>query len=164
MQRTTRSGYTLMELIVVLALLAIATAILTPPIGRTFGSLQLRMAAATVKNICAQARTHAVYEGHNYRVIVSSREEPQRTLYLVRDDGKTMQHVMLAPSIRVFASSSANEWSDEVAPLYFFSDGTSQLATLELRGAREQRVQLTLDPLTARARISQLYRAGEEAQ
>ncbi len=156
-------GYTLMELVVVLALLAVATAVVTPAIAHGFGNLQLHLAASTLQSVLGQARVHAVYEARSYRVVVSAPEETPRTLCLVRDDGKTTQRVALPAGIGLVAAVADGEWSEQVAPVYFFADGTSQFAQLELRGAREQRVQLQLDPLTARARVTQMYRAGEAA-
>jgi prepilin-type N-terminal cleavage/methylation domain-containing protein len=157
--RPTRSGYTLMELVVVLALIAIAAAVVTPTAARAFSTLQLRMAASSVSSLCAQARSHAVYESRSYRLLAGPREEMPRTLYLVRDDGKTVQHLALPNGI-AFVAVADEGWTEEAPPIVFFADGTSQPARWELRGARDARVQLALNGLTARVRVSAMYRGS----
>lgn len=161
--RITRSGYTLAELIVVLALVAIAAAVVTPAAARAYSTLQLRMAASSVSSLCAQARSHAVYEARSYRVVTSPREETPRTLYVVRDDGKTVQRLPLPSGIN-FVAVADDGWKDEVPPIVFFADGTSQPARWELRGARDARVQLALNGLTARVRVSTLYRGDAQEE
>jgi len=145
-----------MELVVVLALIAIATAIVTPAAVRAFGTLQLRMAASSVSSLCAQARSHAVYESRSYRLLAGPREEMPRTIYLVRDDGRTVQHLAL-PNGVAFVAVANDGWSEDAPPIAFFADGTSEPARWELRGARDARVQLALNGLTARVRVSAMY-------
>ena len=149
-------GYTLMELMVVLALIAVAAALVVPSIGHAFANLQLRMAASSMAEIFKQARVHAVYEGRSVVVLFGPAEESPRNLYLVRDDGRTLAHVALPRDVRLRVEQRG-AWSYVVQPVHFFHDGSSEAMQIDLEDQRERHVQLTLDPLTARARLSQIY-------
>ncbi len=153
------SGYTLLELMVVMAF-----GLVVPSVAHGFGNMQLRTAAGSVSNLMAQARIHAVYESRHYMIVFGPASETERALYLVRDDGKQTQHVTLPPHLALRAANAQHEWSDEPQPLHFFADGTSQFAQLDLVGDRGRHVQVALDPLTARVRVSQIYDAAEEQQ
>src|SRR6266851_2900062 len=101
--RKLNSGFTLIELIIVLALVAIASALVLPAIGHAFGNLELRTAASSMSSLFAQARTHSVYEGRSYQVVFGPAEESERQLFLLRDDGHQIQHITLPAHIAVLA-------------------------------------------------------------
>ncbi|HZQ93136.1 MAG TPA: prepilin-type N-terminal cleavage/methylation domain-containing protein [Terriglobales bacterium] len=154
-------GYTLMELVVVLALVAVAAALVMPSVTRSFANLELRLAAGSLSNFYAQARTHAIYEARSYSVLRSPEPEAPQTLLLVRDDGKTIQSLTLPAQVQLKLEQSRDAWTRDLPPLHFFPNGTSQRARLELTNQRGSRVDITLDPLTARARVSPLYLRDE---
>ena len=155
-------GFTLIELMIVLALVAIASALVLPAIGHAFGNLELRTAASSMSSLFAQARTHSVYEGRSYQVVFGPSDDPSRQLFLLRDDGRQIQHITLPAHIAVLAGTADGVWGAEVQPVHFFPDGTSELAQLDLRDPRKKHVQLVLDPLTARARVTQIYDEAEQ--
>jgi prepilin-type N-terminal cleavage/methylation domain-containing protein len=159
-RRGAHRGYTLMEMMVVVALVAIAAALVAPSIGHAFGNFELRLAATSVSTLFKQARTRAVYEGHSCAVVFGPAAESPRTLYLVREDGKTLERAVLPSGVKL-RIERGGEWSYETEPLHFFSNGSSQAAQFDLAGDRERHLQLVLDPLTARARVSQIYGGGE---
>jgi len=160
--RKLKSGFTLIELIIVLALVAIASALVLPAIGHAFGNLELRTAASSMSSLFAQARTHSVYEGRSYQVVFGPSDEPSRQLFLLRDDGHQIQHITLPTHIAVLAGRGNGDWDADVQPIHFFPDGTSELLQLDLRSPRQKHVQLVLDPLTARARVTQIYDEAEQ--
>ena len=167
LKRTHNSGFTLFELMVVLALIAVASALVVPAMARGYGNMELRMSASSVLALLGQARTHAVYEGRSYAVVFApGKDEAERTLYLLRDDGKQVQQVTLPAHVEWRAENAQNEWSDQPPAVHFFPDGSSEFLQLDLRGQRDRHVQVALDPLTARARVGQIYdgRPAEEVQ
>jgi type II secretion system protein H len=155
-------GFTLTELMIVLALVAIASALVLPAIGHAYGNLELRTAASSMSSLFAQARTHSVYEARSYQVVFGPAEESARQLFLLRDDGRQIQHVTLPAHIAVLAGGTDGVWDAEVQPVHFFADGTSELLQLDLRSPRKKHVQLVLDPLTARASVTQIYNEAEQ--
>jgi general secretion pathway protein H len=89
----TPPGFTLIELIVVLAILAVATALVLPSVGRGTESLRLRSEAKRVAALLREARLQAVSQHRATRVTldptrntvaltVGESERPQRTLEL----------------------------------------------------------------------------------
>ena len=161
-RRKQNSGFTLFELMVVLALIAVASALVLPSVGHALGNVELRSGAASVISLLAQARTRAVYEGRSYAVVFGPADDAARSLHLVRDDGKQVQQVTLPAHLRLRAENPDGQWNDEAQPLYFFPDGTSQPAQLDLSSPGGRHVQVALDPLTARARVTQVLVSEEE--
>lgn len=72
MTRNPRPGVTLLELVVVLALLLILAAVIVPSFSGMQGNSKQRTAADAVKARLADARARAIETGQAYRVAVSS--------------------------------------------------------------------------------------------
>jgi prepilin-type N-terminal cleavage/methylation domain-containing protein len=70
MQVQRRKGYTLMELICVLAIIAIIAGLAYPTISTMFGNYVLRAASDKVRAGWVRARAHAIEEGQRYRFAV----------------------------------------------------------------------------------------------
>lgn len=67
-----RSGFTLMELMLVLALMVVIAAISYPSLDSLYGTFRVTAAADAVRAAWAQARAHAVNEGCPYRFGITS--------------------------------------------------------------------------------------------
>ncbi len=156
-----QGGYTLVELLIVLALIAAAAALVMPSIGHAFGNLELRLGGSAVVTVFKQAHTHSLYESCGYMVVFGPSSDAQRKLYLVRDDGKTIAHAELPARVRLRAEQNG-AWGDETLPVHFFPNGASQALEIDLQGDRDRHMQIVLDPLTGRARVSQIY-GGDDA-
>ena len=156
-------GYTLMEMMVVLALIAVAMALVVPSIAHGYGSFEVRLAASSLSTVFKQARIHAVYEARDYVVVIGPQQERRRDMYVLRDDGKTVEHVTLSGDLRLLAEQRRGVWSEELQPIHFFPDGRSEAMQLDIAGPNGHHVQMALNPLTARAQVTQLYDAGEHA-
>jgi len=153
-------GYTLMEMMVVLALIAVAAALVVPSIANGYGNFQLRLAASSISTAFKQARMHAVYEARSYVVVFGEERDRRRDVYIVRDDGKTVDHVVLSGNLRLLAQQR-DVWTDDLRPIHFFPDGHSEALQLDVAGDAGRHLQLALNPLTARAQVTQLYRSQE---
>ena len=68
---TVRPGYTLTELLVVLAILMVLGAVLAPTFRTMSGNTKTKAAADVVRGSLADARAYAVEQGRAYRVAVS---------------------------------------------------------------------------------------------
>lgn len=66
-----RRGFTLFELIVVMALLLLLAAIILPSVGAFRGDTRQRAAADSIRGELAVARARAMEEGRPYRVAIS---------------------------------------------------------------------------------------------
>lgn len=151
-----------MEMMVVLALIAIAAALVLPSIAHGYGNFELRLAATSVSTAFKQARTHAVYEGRNYIVVFGPEQDRRRDIYVLRDDGRTVEHVTLSGHLRLLAEQRRGVWIEDLRPIHFFPDGRSEAMQLDIAGANGHHLQLALNPLTARAQVTQLYDSQEQ--
>jgi general secretion pathway protein H len=71
--RRREAGFTLLELIAVLFIVALATALVAPGIGRSFGQLQLKAATRDLAAVCRYARTQAISHQGVVEVVLDRR-------------------------------------------------------------------------------------------
>lgn len=64
------SGFTLLELVVVLFILALATALVAPAFSRSFGQTQLKAATRELASLCRFARTQAIISQEVLEVVL----------------------------------------------------------------------------------------------
>jgi prepilin-type N-terminal cleavage/methylation domain-containing protein len=89
--RTRRPAFTLVELLAVIAILALLAAVLLPSIAAFRGDTRHRAAADAIRGELAAARARAMEEGRQYRVAISQ-------------DGKRLRR---APDSAEFAQAAA---------------------------------------------------------
>jgi prepilin-type N-terminal cleavage/methylation domain-containing protein len=80
--RTRRSGYTLFEVVMTLAVMVIITAIAVPSLKNMYGYHKLNGAVDSVRGAWAEARSRAINDGRPYRFSV----EPGGTHFRVAPD------------------------------------------------------------------------------
>ena len=158
---STGAGYTLLELLVVLALIAAAAALVLPMTVRAYSGFKLRLAGASVGRLFQQAKSRAVFEGKPYLVIFPPSLGPVRELILIRDDGRTLHKLSLPSGVSLRGRRGKEDWGDEIEPLPFYPDGTSDASELDLKNSARFSLRLEIDPLTARARIRPIEQEQE---
>ena len=141
-------GFTLIELIVVLALLSLATGLVLPAIGRGIEGLELRAQVARFSAFLRYGREQAITKRRAHEVRVDP-EELQLTLVAVGSE-TPMARRALSPRIRI---SSPDPQAPRI--ITFSPQGFSSGASfrLETPGGRAYRV--TLDPVTGRVTTAQ---------
>src|SRR5262245_26003542 len=77
-----RAGFTLFEVVLVMAVLVIAAALTYPSLKGMYGYFKVHGAVDSVRAAWAQARAHAIEEGRPYRFAV----EPDGSHYRVAPD------------------------------------------------------------------------------
>ncbi len=83
MRRTKRPGYTILELLVVLALIVILGAVIIPSLAGYYGNTKQRAATDLVRTRLAEARAKAMERGTPFRVAVNE----DKTRLRVAPDG-----------------------------------------------------------------------------
>jgi len=157
-RRTVQRGFTLVELLIVLTILSVAVALVLPNATQAFARVELRFEARTVANLLAQARGRALYEARPFLILFGPVEQQQRQLLLVRDDGRVINRITLPAGFSLRWQLGGDQWTTDPVPVHFFPNGTSEPFRLDLRGRRTNHVQLEIDPLTARVRVTRLYK------
>jgi prepilin-type N-terminal cleavage/methylation domain-containing protein len=159
-----RPGYTLLEVILVVAIIAMVTAVAYPSLEAMYGYYKVTAAVDAVRGAWAQARAHAIEEGRPYRfaVIAGSgkfRIAPDVPSYWSgggAPDGENgyVLEDELPKGVRFTVNASdsgvdqpqdqggSGDWSGAVS---FLSDGTASLnleVLFEVEGARPMMLQL----------------------
>lgn len=137
-----RAGFTLIELVVVLFLLAVATGLVLPAVGRGIETLELRAQVAGFSAFLRYAREQAITKRTAYEVRVDP-EFSQLTLVPVGSDTPKARK-QLSSRIRISVDPP------EARIVTFSPQGFSSGASfrLEAQGGRVYRV--TVDPITGR--------------
>ena len=167
-------GFTLIEMVVVIALIGIMAAVIIPEMKGTFDDALLRSSGRELVNTFNLASSQAIAFGRLYRVRFDSPGDRFVVERQVRDgaleDFVPLKDVPGAEdqwdsriSVEINASSAASPEDDsnihpavEAAPdsISFYPDGTADAAEIRLRDRAGYELLLQLNPVTARVRVS----------
>jgi len=147
------SGHTLMELIVVMALLAISASLILPITVREYARFKLRLAADSIVRLMQQGKGRALFEGRAYFLIFPEAAARDREIALAREDGATVGHYTLPTDISLRSRKGDDNWSTDIGLVAFYPDGTSEAMQLALTNASSSTTHIELDPMTARTKI-----------
>lgn len=137
-------GYSLMELLVVLAVLAVAVAVVAPAVGRTADGVRARAEVASVAAFLRSAREQAVTRRQALEVIL----DPEARILVLRRVGRegdtpVQASRALSPLLRIAA--------DPPAPrVTFFPHGMSSGARFAIEAPGARAYVITVDALTGR--------------
>jgi general secretion pathway protein H len=135
-------GYTLMELIVMLAVLAIAAAVVAPAVGRTVDDVKTRAELAGVAAFLRGARERAVTRQHAYEVVLDVGTRALLLRRAGREDEAAVQAVRPLPArLQVQA---------EIPRVVFLPHGMSSGARFAFEAPGPRRYVMTVDVLTGR--------------
>lgn len=87
--RPTRSAFTLLELLVVMAILAVATMLIAPTLSGFASAREPEFAAGQLVALGQWARTQAVSEGQVYRLNFDPNSQPQRYWLSIQESGQS---------------------------------------------------------------------------
>ena len=143
-----RRGYTLIETVVVLLVLALAAGIVAPAVGRGLDAIHVRTEVAGIASFLRAARAQAIAQRRSVDVRIDG---DGRTL--VRDGGagearredaagRLVHH--LSPRLHLIPEGPAGR------PVTFFAGGLSSGARLRVESGETAVFVVTVDPLTGR--------------
>jgi prepilin-type N-terminal cleavage/methylation domain-containing protein len=147
------SGHTLMELIVVMAVLGISASLLLPITVRSYARFKLRLAADSIVRLMQQAKGRALFEGRTYLVIFPDPAAQEREITLAREDGVAVGHYTFPIDVSLESRKADGDWSTDIGLTAFYPDGTSEAMQLALKNASSSTTHIELDPMTARPKI-----------
>lgn len=139
------AGFTLVEMLVVMAVLALAAALTMPALTRATAERTLTSTAIDVQAMLKLARAEAVRLGRDTAVTISLRDRQVRT------EGQAAH--LLPPDVDIaVVAPRAEVLSHQTTRIRFYPDGTSTGGRISLtRGA--QRTSVRIDWLTGSASI-----------
>jgi general secretion pathway protein H len=135
-------GFTLLELVVVLFVLALGAALALPVVGRTTDTLKTRAEVARFAAMLRHAHEQAINDGRAYRVVVSPAD---RRVQVVAGEDDVRETRTLPGAIEIQPVDPA------AAAVRFEPQGVSNGGDFRLTADRVV-FRITVDPLTGRVR------------
>ena len=136
-------GYTLLELIVCLFVIALAVGLVIPAVGRGTESLRSRSEVAGFSAMLRHARDQAITTGRGHAVVIDVRE---RRATIIAAPDEVRQSRPLPEGLEIQARPPEAPLAVRFDPNGVSSGGDFQLVT------RNMRYRVTIDPLTGRVR------------
>jgi len=150
-------GFTLLELLMVVLVLALVLAVSYPSLSRGSSSIRLRTTGRDVLNTLRYAREKAVTEQTGMRVTM---DREKQTLILSDDLGDGRRTYALPDDVKIHRIALGGEEVPEgPAAIRFLPNGSSDRIELLLRSDTGSTLRIISDPITGGARIERS--AGE---
>lgn len=135
--RLRRQGFTLLELLVVLTVIALLMTAAVPMLGRSLPGAKFRASAADLRSEFQQARTTAIRENRETRVLLDADAGTYR-----RDDAAEAGR--LPEGVRLSFVTARQELTGDLAgAIRFYPDGTSTGGAVRLdQGGRARTIEI----------------------
>ena len=144
-----KKGFTLIEMLVVLVLVAMAGTIVFVRVGKSMTSRQTRVFAQDLVSLCKEARRMAVEKGEPTSVDIYSDER--------RCSTSGSRKVLEIPAEMAIEGTGIGQSDEDVYAIYFYPDGSSGGGELTLSIPGQKGYSFRIDMLTGL-----LSRTGEE--
>jgi len=145
-RRSRSSGYTLIEIVMVMAVLAVASAVLAPAVGRTVDGVRVRTEVAGVASFLRRAREQAITRGESHEVAL---DPAARALLFRRAGGESNAGVetrrQLSPLLHV--GPALGGFPPRIT---FTPQGRSSGGSFRIEAVGPRVYIITVDPLTGR--------------
>lgn len=147
-------GFTLIELMVVVMLIAVAAAVVAPGLADQVRGARIRGAARDFCSLCALARSTAAREVKDYEVAI---DYGKRQLLLRQKDGGEVALSLakreLPEGIRAGSASGSNGSGEIGIAATFFPDGTASGDGAVFSEDSGRRLKVSVDAITGRAKV-----------
>ncbi len=151
------AGFSLFELIVVLMLLGLASAVLLPSFSGGLDSLQLEATGRDLVTRMKQARTSAISNQRVFRILLDPGDGSQKPAYVLANDyQEELRRFDLPDDV-----SFQQEPGEETMIVSFYPTGRSSGGELLLRNKRGRQIHIVVDPVTGFARVLKAQEADE---
>jgi general secretion pathway protein H len=151
MNRNRNNGFTLIEILIVMLILAVVMTVTYPSLSRGATTLRLRATGRDILNTLRYARTKAVTE--QSRMIITVNREKQE-LILTDGLGEGGRTYRLPQHVKIQRMALAGtEILDGPMLIHFLPNGSSDSAEILLKSDAEASLTIVSDPITGGARI-----------
>ncbi len=141
-------GFTLLEMLIVIALLGLMIALSAPSIGNSLSGLQLSTGTRRLSAILRNVRSNAIAEKKNYKVVFNP-EEGSYT-YQTNSGNKA---VLLPAGIEIAKLVELDEDVSGNAAIYFYPKGNSSGGRIILTNEKEQVFRIDVEAVSGRVKI-----------
>lgn len=144
-------GFTLIELIVVIVIIAVASALVMPSMRSGLSGVRLEAKGRDLATLCRFARTLAVGEQRVYRIRI---EKEKNSIFLTDAYHEKVRSFDLTREIMLEAFKYEGEESREpIVFLNFYPNGRADEAELVLKNKQGREVIVKTDVLTGTAKL-----------
>ena len=151
MRDTGNRGFTILELLIVMLLIAMALAVSYPSLSRGSTALHLRATGRDILNTFRYAREKAVTEQTGMKIIV---DREKQILLLSDQFGDGVREYALPNDVKIESVLLAgNEVSDGPLTVRFRPNGSCDNSEIVLRSKTGSLLRIISDPITGGARI-----------
>lgn len=144
-----RRGFTLIELVIVMAIMAVGTAVVVPMVEGGFDAREVRRAARLIASAMHHCRGEAVAKGEVQTLIIA----PQHNSIHTSDNSRWE---VLTDRAQIERIEGGSEMDDGGAMLMFFPNGSTSGGDVVLASRRDRtrnRLRVTLDALIGSVRV-----------
>lgn len=145
--RKASRAFTLIEILVVVGILGIITAIGIPSIGRTLQKEGMRKAVSDFVEACSDARAQAILKQQTAVLTIRPGEHTFKSPSKEYQFPETVQIEFMG------ANFSLTDMEQEETRVRFFPNGTSDEFAIVLRGEDQRTVKITLELVTGLADV-----------
>ena len=145
-------GFTLIEIIIVVVIIAVASGILMPAMRSGLSGIRLEAKGRDLATLCRMARTMAVGEQSVYRIGL---EREKNSIFLADAYHEKLRDFDLTDEITLDSIKvDGSEANDETVFLSFYPNGRADEAELVLQNKQGRKITLRTEVLTGSARVS----------
>jgi general secretion pathway protein H len=144
-------GFTLLELMIVILVIALTAAVIYPSLSRGSSTLHMRACSRDVLNYFRYAREKAVTEQTSMVVLV---DKENQGLILSNNLGDNAKTYVMPKDVKIGCIGlSGNELTDSSMGIRFLPNGSSDAAVVLLKSDSGAQVRIISDALTGGARF-----------
>lgn len=154
MPRVSERGFSLLELLVVIIIMGVISALALPSFSKFLENIEMRKSIRSLSSILRFARSRAIQEGASHKVNFEEKglwvSKEDRDGRYIRLEGKRGANIIL-PELEVAPLSEGNE-----ASITFYPKGTSSGGEIILEVRNEQAYRITVERITGKIRVEKI--------